>query len=110
MDFLIIGIIAGVILTVVFTIWENLDFEIINEVAGVIAIICGVVTIALIIALGINGWYWRSSEYKKTLINREYHTSYTQEEVFYASDVIETIRQLDRTRIEINGNLLNKKE
>ena len=48
---------------------------------------------------------YRAAETKATLINREYNTDYTTEEVFYASDVINTIRELDRTRIEINGNI-----
>lgn len=49
-----------------------------------------------------------SAEYKANIMNREYGTKYTQEEVFYASDVIETVRELDRKRIEINGDILKK--
>ena len=45
---------------------------------------------------------------KAEIINREYGTNYTQKEVFYASDVIETIREMKRQRIELNGNLINK--
>jgi len=51
---------------------------------------------------------WIGSEYKATVLNREYGASYTREEIFYASDVIDTIRQLDRTRMEINGDLMKK--
>jgi len=54
-------------------------------------------------------WEWHAAEYKANIINREYGTSYTQEEVYYAKGVIDTIREIDRQRIEINGNLLNKK-
>ena len=50
-----------------------------------------------------------AAEYKKDIINREYKTSYTREEVFYASDVIETVRELNRTRLEVNGDLLKDK-
>lgn len=54
-------------------------------------------------------WSWFASEHKANIINREYSTSYTREEVFYASDVIETIRQLDRKRVEVNGDLFREK-
>jgi hypothetical protein len=39
-------------------------------------------------------------------LNREYNTNYTREEVFWASDVIETIRELDRKRVELNGDIM----
>ena len=42
-----------------------------------------------------------SAGYKAKIINKEYVTSYTQEEVFYASDVIDTIQELHRKRIEL---------
>lgn len=45
------------------------------------------------------GWY--SSEHKAKIINREYKTNYTQEEIFYAEDVIETIREIKRQRNEV---------
>jgi hypothetical protein len=47
-----------------------------------------------------------ASEHKMHIINREYQTNYTREEIFYASDVIDTIRELDRKRIELNGNIM----
>jgi hypothetical protein len=51
-------------------------------------------------------FHYISAGYKKDIINREYKTNYTQKEVFYASDVIETVRELNRSRVEINGDLL----
>jgi len=47
-----------------------------------------------------------AASYQKDIINREYHTNYTQAEVFYASNVIDTIRELDRKRVELNGDLI----
>ena len=47
--------------------------------------------------------------YKVAIINSEYNTNYTQEDVFYASSVINTIRELDRKRIEVNGDLVTGK-
>ena len=46
------------------------------------------------------------AEHKANILNKEYGTNYTQTEVFYASSVIDTIRELDRKRIELNGDLL----
>lgn len=56
------------------------------------------------------GWGWIAAEHKADIINREYGTTYTRAEVFYASDVIETVRQLDRKRYEINGDLARETE
>ena len=53
-------------------------------------------------------WNWIAAEHKMGIINREYGTSYTQAEVFYGSDVIETVRQLDRKRYEVNGDLIRR--
>lgn len=50
--------------------------------------------------------FYIGAGYKAELINKEYGTSYTQAQVFYASDVIDTIREIKRTRVEVNGNLL----
>lgn len=53
------------------------------------------------------GWGYLAAEYKADIINREYGTNYTQAEVYWAADVIDTVRELDRKRIELNGNLIN---
>ena len=55
-------------------------------------------------------WSFIASEYKTNIINREYGTNYSRQEVFFASDVIDTIRELDRKRIEVNGDLITGKE
>ncbi len=51
-------------------------------------------------------WQYFAAEYRKDIINREYGTSYTQLEVFYASKVINTVRELERQRIEVNGDII----
>lgn len=71
-----------------------------------LAMAVGVSSIAYVFC----GWSWLAAESKANIINREYGTNYTQAEVFYASDVIETIRHLDRNRIEINGDIMRDKE
>ena len=62
------------------------------------------------IGYAFTAYSWVASDYKVTIINREYGTNYTKEEVFFASDVIDTVRELNRQRIEVNGDLINGKE
>lgn len=79
--------------------------------AMVAALLGTVLSIALgftIIAYVFCGWSWFAAEHKARIINREYHTNYTQAEVFWASNVIDTIRELDRKRIELNGDLMRE--
>lgn len=56
---------------------------------------CGLFTYAFLV------YNYIAADFKKDIVNREYKTNYTQLEVFYASDVIDTIRDLDRKRIEV---------
>lgn len=75
-----------------------------------IEILCPVIAVFGFIGLFIYSfvaWDYFAAEYKRDIINREYGSSYTQLEVFYASDVIDTVRELNRKRIEINGDLIN---
>lgn len=78
------------------------------------ALFLGVVVIALsgvgAVSYAFTVWSWMASDYEARIINREYGTSYTQEEVFFASGVINTVRELDRKRVEVNGNILTGKE
>ena len=57
------------------------------------------------VAYAFVAWEWFASEQRAKIINREYGTNYTREEVFWASDVIDTVRELDRKRVEVNGNV-----
>lgn len=50
-------------------------------------------------------WGWFASEYKAEILNAEYGTNYSAKQVFFASDVIDTVRELDRKRVEVNGDL-----
>lgn len=47
--------------------------------------------------------------HKTRLLNKEYGTNYSVEEVFYAEGMIETVRELHRTRIEVKGKITNDK-
>lgn len=79
----------------------------IARVGGLLlAVATGISAVTYSLAL----WHWVAADSKAQIINREYGTQYTREEVFYASDVIDTIRNINRKRIEINGDLLHSKE
>lgn len=71
------------------------DFGFLSLLGG-IAILIGAGGAAIAYALTI--WAWFAADSKANIINREYGTSYTREEIFYASDVIDTIRQIERKR------------
>ena len=73
------------------------------HMAGFILLIVSGVSLMFYMLLA---WDWIASEHKAKIINREYGTKYTREEVFYANDAIDTIRKIDRKRIEVNGNIL----
>ena len=74
---------------------------------GLIAVIMGII---MAISYAIVGYSWFAAEYQARLINREFGTEYTQEEVFWASGVIDEIRELQRKRIEVNGNVMGHGE
>ena len=46
---------------------------------------------------------------KADLINAEYGTNYTREQMFFASDIIDTVREIKRQRVELNGNLMQQR-
>jgi len=73
-----------------------------------IAFITLIASLFMLVVYPIQAFNYIAAEHKANIINREYGTDYTQSEVFYASDVIETIRRIDRKRIELDTNLLTK--
>jgi len=102
MIYILVGAIVMVVLTVIFF-WLG---QIGNSAAGDLGIITGIISIPAIIIVVASGWNWHKAGYKAQVINREFETNYTQAEVFYADDVIDEIRQMNRQRIEINGNVM----
>lgn len=101
---LIVATVIVAILTVVFTLAHyHIEWD---DVLGLIAWLFGLTTLVLSICLALMGHRWTSAEITAKVLNREYKTEYTKDEIFYASDVIDKIRELDRKRIEINGNIM----
>lgn len=110
MGLIVFGIIMAVVLVIALAVWAANDCEWYNTIAAIMAGLLGIATSVTIICFCFTVWSWNASEYKARIVNREYGTEYTREEIFYGSDVIETIRELDRKRIEINGNIMRDKE
>ena len=79
-----------------------------------VAVIAGFIMLILTsiasFAFALAAYGWLAADAKADIINREYGTYYTQEEVFFASDVIDTIREIDRTRVEVNGDLMRDEQ
>ena len=79
-----------------------------DNTGSILGFLGAFVVVISLVAYIFYGWDYIASEYKANIINREYKTNYTRYEVFYANDVIDTIQQINRQRIELNGNLINK--
>lgn len=79
-----------------------------STLAGFLVIVMGgLVGFACVAGITLS-FDWMAAGAKAEIINREYGTNYTQRKIFYASDVIETIREIKRSRIEINGDLFRE--
>ena len=79
------------------------------QMVGMVGASCATVLVfifAIVLAIVAIGLH--SAKFKADILNREYNTSYTTEEVYYGRSVIDTIRELDRQRIEVNGDILQK--
>jgi len=79
--------------------------EIVLKFVGVIGTMT---TFALLVFYAISIYAWIGAGHKADLINSEFGTSYSREQIFWAGDVIEEIREIKRQRIEINGDLMKK--
>lgn len=106
MTVLILILIALAVAVVVGLILLDHD-SILVGVLGVLCL-CGAGFGAICYAFTVYSWF--AADYKADIVNREYGTNYTREEVFFASGVIDTIRELNRQRIEVNGDVFTGKE
>lgn len=107
---LLIGIIVGVALIAILFFFGNAGYEWYNTLSTVVASMLTIPVGCFLIFYCVSIFEWIASEHKANILNREYGTSYTREEVFYASNVIDTIRELDRKRVELNGDIMRDKD
>jgi hypothetical protein len=100
---IVASVIAGALMW-----YSGKNYGAVGALAGVLGFILALIAGLADVAYAFAGWSWFAAEHKAQIINREYDTKYTQVEVFWASDVIETVRQLDRKRIELNGDIMRE--
>jgi hypothetical protein len=70
--------------------------------AGVVGMACFFLVFLvgiLIISMAFN---WIAAGQKVNILSREYGTHYTQSEIFYAADVIETVKEINRKRTDLS--------
>jgi len=97
MILILIALIAAAALGVVCALYFD---TLIAEVGG--AMITTFASVGLLL-FPIVAWEYIAAGYKQEIVNAEFQTEYTQAQIFYASDVIDEIRELKRQRVEVNA-------
>lgn len=108
MLFTFLGLVLAVALVVNLLWYSEKGDQVRHMIAGLVGVVLGVICTIGITAFLFLAWEYKAAEYKAVILNHEYGTTYTAKDVFYAHSVIDTIRQLDRNRVEVNGNLFKK--
>lgn len=106
MIYILVSLVLATILTIALFLYCNSGYKPRHSFAALCACVLGLCTGLAAALFACNAWGWFAAKHQANIINREYGTHYTQAEVFWASDVIETVRELDRKRVEVNGNLI----
>lgn len=101
---MIIGIVIFILLVISLSV-----VSIVREWDAVIQAFSVVISICVVIFGCAFIFCWKASEVKAEVINAEYGTNYTVEQVFYASDAVEVIQKIKRQRIEVNGDIFKQK-
>jgi hypothetical protein len=76
-----------------------------EEAAVGIAFFTAIAALVFIVVFSIMAFGYKGASVKARLINREYDAEYSTEEIFYASDVIDTIKELNRSRSESRSTI-----
>ena len=106
MIILAVGLVVAAISVWALFMFAESGYDFIHGIAFFAGVCLAIATAFTGVAYVWQGWNWIAAEQKANIINREYGTNYTRKEVYFASDVIDTVRQLDRKRIEVNGDLM----
>jgi len=72
------------------------------------SIVLGLFSIILLVVIALSGWAWAAAPVKADIVNQEFGTNYTAKQIYFASDVIDEIRDLKRARIEVKGDQVEK--
>jgi hypothetical protein len=108
MTIFVIAAIVFTALSILSVVFGDRSYKPSAGVAFILGFIGCIISAVLWLFLAAFGVDWVSAQYKADIVNREYKTGYTQAEMFYASDVIDTVRELDRKRYEVNGDLMRE--
>lgn len=103
-------IIALIVLAILAVFLIFLSGEVNSFLCFSLGVISAILAATGLIFYAFLGWNYMAAEYKADIINREYGTNYTQAEVYWAADVIDTVRELDRKRVELNGDLFREEK
>ena len=104
---LLIGLCLGlliIMIAVLFWLSEQ-GYDDLNTISGILAIILSVIAFVSMIIYIAQSFVWISAGYQKDIINKEFNKNYTQEDVYWAKDVIDEIRHLQRQRIEVDTKI-----
>lgn len=104
MTIFIIAVLAFAALSIFTCVWFDEKYDVLSSILSFLGACGCIVSLLGIVAIGFLSLEWFGAAQKAGIINREYGTQYTQAEVFYASSVIDTVRELDRKRYEVNGD------
>lgn len=83
--------------------WGDEGYDGIHTLAVASSIVLLAIQFLVLIAGICIGVSFIGSGTKAELLNKTYGTNYTAKEIFFAGDIIEEIRRVQRTRIEIEG-------
>lgn len=83
--------------------WGDEAGDGIHTLAMIVSVIMLIIQVIVFIVGICIGFSYIGSGTKAELLNKTYGTNYTAKEVFFAEDIIEEIRRVQRTRIEIEG-------
>jgi len=83
--------------------WGDNGCDGIHALAQILSITFLVIQVIVLIAGICIGVSFIGSGTKAELLNKTYGTNYTAKEIFFAEDIIEEIKRVQRTRIEIEG-------
>lgn len=100
------ALVFAAILFIILVSWAGDGYELQHMLSTIVGVIGLIITGVGFVAYALAGWSWISSGYQAKVINQEFGTHYSKEDIFYASDVINEIKQLNRKRYEVNGNLI----
>jgi len=102
-------VISAIILTVLTVVFLCLSYYHDSDILTFLGIWSGISAFVLTCICSIFGYQWFAAGYQAKIVNHALGTNYSRQDLFYAKDVIDEIQQINRKRIEVNGNVMQNK-